>query len=189
MTAEEYEHHVADVLAREGWHTEVTPRSGDLGLDVIAQRDGTRLGVQVKKYGGSQRKVNADEVMKLHGAARYRDCDQALLVTDGDCWPAAEAVAAKLQIAIRTIPALDHLEVLSTSAPGESGDRRMSFDTIWSTHVEPLRGTERWQDESDPGGRRGRDRTADIRPHAAAHSHRNAPMGDRAGPNRRPRDA
>ena len=52
MTPEEYEHLVAEVLRSEGWDAHVTPYVRDYGLDVIAERDGRRLGVQAKMYGG-----------------------------------------------------------------------------------------------------------------------------------------
>ncbi|MGI8624458.1 MAG: restriction endonuclease, partial [Solirubrobacteraceae bacterium] len=63
----EYEHHVAEVLAREGWSTAVSRRSRDLGVDVVATRGAERLAVQVKMYGGSATKVNAERVMCLYG--------------------------------------------------------------------------------------------------------------------------
>ncbi len=73
MHPEAYEHHVADVLREEGWTATVTPMGGDWGLDVVAERQGRRLGVQVKRYGGSTRKVNREEIMCLRGAADYQD--------------------------------------------------------------------------------------------------------------------
>ena len=48
MTLEEDERPVANVLRDEGWAATVTPAVHDVGLDVIAERRGSRLGVQAK---------------------------------------------------------------------------------------------------------------------------------------------
>src|SRR3954451_20353188 len=51
MNPEEDEHHVAALLRGEGWMARVTSYSRDHGLDIIAERQGRRVGVQVKMYG------------------------------------------------------------------------------------------------------------------------------------------
>jgi HJR/Mrr/RecB family endonuclease len=83
MNPEQYERHVAAELTREGWKTSVSRLSGDLGVDVLAERRGRRLAVQAKMYGASTTKVNHEQVMCLHGAAAYADCPEMMLATDG----------------------------------------------------------------------------------------------------------
>lgn len=63
MTPEAYEHHVAAILRAEGWRAEVTPYVRDFGLDVIAERGTSRLGVQAKMYAAARR-VNGRTVME-----------------------------------------------------------------------------------------------------------------------------
>ena len=65
------------------------------------------MAVQVKLYGASSTKVNAEQVMCLHGAAAYADCDHAMLATDGTLSSEALTVAEKLGIEIRRVPAGD----------------------------------------------------------------------------------
>src|SRR5579863_9780253 len=110
MTPEEYEHLVADSLRAEGWSATVTPYTHDFGVDVIAERDGVRLAVQAKMFGGANRPVSATMVTQLHGAAAYADCAEAMIVTDGRVLDEAQEVAEKLGIEIRSLPAVGSSE-------------------------------------------------------------------------------
>lgn len=136
MNPEEYEHHVADVLRAEGWAATVTRLSRDLGVDVLAARGERRLAVQAKMYGSSSTRVNAEQIMCLHGAAAYADCHESMLATDGQLTHEAELVAEKLGIEVRQIAA-------DAARPAEQvpGDPS-SFGAIWRDHIEPLAGTE-----------------------------------------------
>jgi hypothetical protein len=98
----EHERHVADVLRTEGWAARVTPPNGDFGLDIICERPGRRLGVQVKMY-GEGRPVSAQMIMKLHGAAAYRDCGEMMIATRA-CVGRRRRVADKLGVEIRHVP-------------------------------------------------------------------------------------
>jgi hypothetical protein len=138
MTPEDYEHCVAQVLRGEGWDARVTQHQRDFGVDIVAKRDGTCLGVQVKMFGGSNRPVAGRMVMELYGAAAYADCDEALIVTDGRILADAEKIAEKLGIEIRVLPA-----TLSTvvDAPGPAASEGLRFGDIWREYVVPLAGT------------------------------------------------
>src|SRR5439155_5449361 len=96
MTPEEYEHLVADMLRTDGWKAEVTPYVHDFGVDVIAERDGTRLAVQAKMVAGANRPVAATMVTQLYGAAAYADCEKAMIGTGGRVVEEAREVASKL---------------------------------------------------------------------------------------------
>lgn len=136
MNWEEYEHHVAGVLRAEGWQTTVTRRSRDLGVDVLACRGERRLAVQAKMYGSSSTKVNTKQVMRLHGASAYADCNESLLVTDGQLTREAELVADKLGIGVR------HIAAQTDRPAAEATGFARSFGAIWRDHIEPLAGTE-----------------------------------------------
>lgn len=138
MRPEQYEHHVAAVLRAEGWQTTVTRLSRDMGVDVLAERTGHRMAVQVKLYGASSTKVNAEQVMCLHGAAAYADCDHAMLATDGTLSSEAVTVAEKLGIEIRRVPAVDD----PSGGFVSNAHHDWSFDSIWERYVEPLAGRE-----------------------------------------------
>jgi hypothetical protein len=106
MTPEEYEHLVAEVLRSEGWDAHVTPYVRDYGLDVIAKRDGRRLGVQAKMYGGANRSTSVETVMLTYAAAAYADCGEAMIVTDSRVLDDARQVADKLRVALRVVSAI-----------------------------------------------------------------------------------
>lgn len=137
MTPTQYEHHVAEVLAAEGWHCEVSPPTHDLGLDIVCEKQGRRLGVQVKMYGGG-RPVNSQIVMQLYGAAAYRDCGEAMIATDGRILDDARFVAKKLGVSIRIIAAsgIDSRE----ADLGGQGTNGWTFDSIWERYVMDLEG-------------------------------------------------
>ncbi len=137
MNSEQYEHHVANVLAGEGWSTTVSRLSGDLGVDVVAERDGRRLAVQAKMYGGSSTKVNAEQIMCLYGAAAYIDCGEMMLATNGRLTSDARRVAEKIGVNIRQIAA----EGAAGGAEDPRGGADASFGTIWETRVHPMKGT------------------------------------------------
>ena len=131
MDPEQYEHHVARTLRAEGWETTVTRMSRDLGVDVLATREGRRLAVQAKMYGATSTKVNAEQIMCLHGAAAYADCTERMLATDGVLTAEARAVAEKLKVTVR------HIAPATPAIPSRSG-----FGKLWHDHIEPLAGTE-----------------------------------------------
>lgn len=135
MNPVEYEKHVAAILNSEGWQVELTPASGDYGVDIFARKPGSIVAVQVKMYGGTARRVNRAMMMQLYGAAAYFNCDRAMLVSDGDILPDAEEVARKLGIEIRNIAAIIETQVEPQMAPAAS-----DFDAIWQKFIVPLAG-------------------------------------------------
>src|SRR5437868_13060831 len=50
MPGRQFEHYVARLLEHQGFRTTVTKGSGDLGVDIIAHRDGQSYCVQCKRY-------------------------------------------------------------------------------------------------------------------------------------------
>jgi len=140
MTPDEYEHLVAHLLAKEGWDVEVTAPSHDLGIDVLAERDGVRLGVQAKMFRQANRPVNAEIVMHTHGAAAYFDCHRAMVATDGRVLDEARRVADKLGVELWIVPAnplLGH----NSELPARPAGAPCGFGKVWCDYVEPLAGS------------------------------------------------
>lgn len=46
----EFEHWCADNIKQQGWQVSVSSASGDQGVDVVAERDGTVVAIQCKRY-------------------------------------------------------------------------------------------------------------------------------------------
>ena len=70
MNGYQYEEKCAQLLRDEGYaKVEVTPSSGDQGIDIIAYKDGQKYGVQCKYYEGT---VGNKAVQEAFAGAAYR---------------------------------------------------------------------------------------------------------------------
>ena len=78
MTGLEFEKYVAKYLKKNGYKTKLTEKY-DLGIDIVAVKDGIRYGVQVKRYKGV---VGANAVRQSVTALNLYDCDRAMVVTN-----------------------------------------------------------------------------------------------------------
>lgn len=137
MRPEEYERHVADLLGNEGWEAHGTPCVRDFGIDVIAERGGVRLGVQVKMFAGANRVVGSPEVLQTYAGAAYADCTEAMIATDSQLSPDARKAALKLGVQIRHVPVpVVHEPV--TGVPGSA----LTFGSVWEDQIVPLAGRE-----------------------------------------------
>lgn len=154
MNPQCFEKYVAGIYEKEGYDVTVTPYSGDYGVDVIAEKGGERIAVQVKQYGGSTRKVNRQMVMELYGAAAYAGCNKAVITTNGDVLPDAVEVARKIGVEIRYIdsepglrPVIDAYKkndkptaAPESKKPISGADYSAAFREIWDKYVKPLEG-------------------------------------------------
>lgn len=145
MTPEEYEHFVAKQYEREGYTTEVTPLSGDGGIDIFACKDGLKVGIQAKMYGNTSRSVNRATIHQLMGAGREYDCNKMVLVTDGNVLPDAKQAADKIGIEIRYIypdPSnkVRHDDLSQTGISSETLDKlfQLNEELCKSENSEPI---------------------------------------------------
>lgn len=81
----EFEDLVAKLFNQLGYHTEVTPRTGDYGVDVIAKNGKDIIAIQAKKYARGNKVGNRD-VQQLLGAMQFRKvkANKAILITTSD---------------------------------------------------------------------------------------------------------
>ena len=74
-----FEEYVAKLLEHQGYNTRVTPASGDLGVDIVAQKGNVRYAVQCKRHhGGVSRRAVSDAV----AGKSYYECNEAMVVTN-----------------------------------------------------------------------------------------------------------
>jgi restriction system protein len=81
MTPKEFEYTTAEILRRLGYNdVKVIGRSGDLGVDILAYKDGKKVAVQCKKY--ISKKVTSPEIQLFIGmmVTEYK-ADKGLYVT------------------------------------------------------------------------------------------------------------
>lgn len=80
MDGYEYERYVADLLRRQGFRNiQLTAKTGDYGVDLLATHGRHRYAVQCKYYTGA---VGGFAVQEAVAGMAYYDCDRALVVTN-----------------------------------------------------------------------------------------------------------
>ena len=81
MTPVGFEMHCAQVLQSQGWICCATRASGDFGVDVLAERQGRRVAIQVKKW---RSRVDLSAVQQAAtGAAMYGASAAAVVSVSG----------------------------------------------------------------------------------------------------------
>lgn len=90
MTGLEFEHFIAGLLRTQGYENIRLPEQYDLGVDIIADKDDIRWGIQVKRYNGL---VGADAVRQVVTALRRYQCDMSMVITNSVYSRPAEALA------------------------------------------------------------------------------------------------
>jgi Ca2+/Na+ antiporter len=79
-TPREFEKFVCDLFRKMGYNAELTPSTGDYGVDVVAQKDGNTVAIQVKKYKEGNM-VGAQMVQQTLGAMWKVKADQSIIIT------------------------------------------------------------------------------------------------------------
>ena len=81
LDGQEFEEYVALVLKDNGFrHVELTKGSGDQGVDILAERNGTTYAIQCKNYDGA---VGNFAVQEAYAGAQFYDCDTAVVICPG----------------------------------------------------------------------------------------------------------
>lgn len=100
----DFEQWVAQRLELHGWRAVVTAGSGDQGLDIIARRDGRKIGIQCKRYDGA---VGNKAVQEAFSGRAYHRVDAAVVITTGHYTESAKALSRKTGVHllhVRDIP-------------------------------------------------------------------------------------
>ena len=74
----EFEEWVARLLKTAGYNAIATKKSGDYGADVIAEKDGIKIAIQVKKF---NQPVGIKAVQEVASAMKYYDCHDGWVIT------------------------------------------------------------------------------------------------------------
>jgi len=79
MDGLEFERYVAALLKDHGFTSIKLTDRFDLGVDIIARKDGVMWGIQVKRYNGV---VKADAIRQVVTALKFYGCDRAMVITN-----------------------------------------------------------------------------------------------------------
>ena len=86
-----YEHKVSAWLKKHGYkNIQVTPASGDYGVDITARKGRIRYAIQCKSY---SRPVGVSAVQEVYSGIRHYNCDRAMVVTNSTFTSAAKTLA------------------------------------------------------------------------------------------------
>lgn len=78
-TGIEFEYYLADLLKKNGYETELTPKSNDYGADIIATKDNIKYAIQCKFYSNP---IGISAVQEVLGALQYYKCNVAIVATN-----------------------------------------------------------------------------------------------------------
>ena len=96
MNGHKFEYKCAKMLRRKGFHhVEVTKKSGDQGVDIIAYKRFSKYAVQCKYYSYP---VGNKAVQEVYAGGKYYDCDHCIVMTNGTFTKAAISAANKLDV-------------------------------------------------------------------------------------------
>lgn len=95
LDGEEYERIVGHLFTELGWKISFTPRTGDQGVDLVAERGRRRVAVQCKRYIGS---VGNAAVQEVHSGGAFYECNECIVVSSGNFTRAALQLAQSLGV-------------------------------------------------------------------------------------------
>lgn len=79
MNGTEFENFIGLLFTKMGYKASVTKTSGDQGIDVIAERNGIKFGIQAKCYSNV---VGNSAIQEVVAGMAYYKCDKGLVVTN-----------------------------------------------------------------------------------------------------------
>ena len=91
MNGHDFEYFCADLLRKVGFsEVNVTPGSGDQGVDVLAQKDGIKYAIQCKNYASA---LSNTPVQEVSAGKQYYGCHVGVVLTNSTFTPGAIQLA------------------------------------------------------------------------------------------------
>ena len=91
----DYEDQCAELLKHNNWNITATPKSGDQGADVIADKNGIKIILQCKLY---SQPVGNKAVQEVFSAKSYYEATEAYVVSNASYTKSAKELASSLGI-------------------------------------------------------------------------------------------
>lgn len=79
MSGEDFERYLQRLLSARGYGVHHTRVTGDLGVDLVASHDGTKIAIQVKRH---ENRVSRRAVSDAVAGMQYYRCNQAMVITN-----------------------------------------------------------------------------------------------------------
>ena len=90
MSGTEFEEFVSTLFRQMGYNTKITQTTGDQGIDVIAVKNGVKLGIQAKCYTNT---VGNSAVQEAVAGKGYYSCDKVMVITNNYFTSSASSLA------------------------------------------------------------------------------------------------
>lgn len=110
MTGQEFEEFCARILMDNGWQASLTKGSGDQGVDIIAQKNGSTLAIQCKRYSTP---VGNAAVQEVIAGKQFLRTDHAVVVSNASYTPAAKSLAVAAGVHLLHFSDLTNLDELT----------------------------------------------------------------------------
>lgn len=80
LSPEAFEEYIASLFASMGYKVELTPRSGDAGIDILLYKDDKKIAVQCKKY-SKKNLVGSPDMQRFLGAIHNSNAVKGIFIT------------------------------------------------------------------------------------------------------------
>lgn len=95
LTGYEFESYITELFKKMGYFSITTKSSGDQGIDVIAERNGIKFGIQTKCYSS---KVSNSAIQETVAGIAFHNCDRGIVITNNFFTQSAIDLASKNDI-------------------------------------------------------------------------------------------
>lgn len=93
----DFEKYLSKILKKAGAKTKTTKKSGDFGVDILAEKGNVSIAVQVKRY---NQKVGVSAVQEAYSGAKYYKSHKAAVVSNNGFTASAARLANELGVAL-----------------------------------------------------------------------------------------
>ena len=108
MSGEQFEEFCADILRGNNYqNVELTPATGDHGIDILARKDGVKYAIQCKRY---SKPVGNKAIQEAYSGKTIYNADVAVVMTNMDFTSQAIQDAAKLNVLLWGRDKIDSLQ-------------------------------------------------------------------------------
>ncbi len=108
MSGEQFEEFCADILRGNGYqNVELTPTTGDHGIDIIARKDGVKYAIQCKRY---SKPVGNKAIQEAYSGKTIYNADVAVVMTNTEFTSQAIQDATKLNVLLWGRDKIDSLQ-------------------------------------------------------------------------------
>ena len=113
MSGQQFEEYVQEILKRNGYkHVQLTKRTGDYGIDILADKKGVHYAIQCKYY---SKPVGVSAVQQAYSGCQYYECDEAIVITNHSFTNQAHALASSNGVRLWDGKKLDQMKVKANS--------------------------------------------------------------------------